>query len=116
MRALAFALALVALPVAAQPTVVESIKELQAEVAALKEQVADLKLRTNRLENSYNIALYYALSSMCYTNGMLTSWAASLVGMKPFALGDMTCPPEGERIYVPGFIGGQSAVLKPPPQ
>lgn len=124
--ALALALALVALPAAAQNagvTVVGEIKALKADVAALKAdrdamqaEIATLKTRMNVMENSYNIALYYALSSMCYTNGMLTSWAASLVGMKPFALGDMTCPPEGERIYVPGFIGGQSAVLKPPPQ
>ena len=70
----------------------------------------------NVMENSYNIALYYALGHLCYTNTMLSSWSASLVGMKPFPLNGLTCPPEGERIYIPGFIGGQAAVLKPPPQ
>lgn len=46
MRALALALALVALPAVAQPTVVESIKALRAEVAALKDRVAALEART----------------------------------------------------------------------
>lgn len=125
MRAALLALALVALPVAAQngPTVIESIKALQADVAALKAdrdalqaEVAALKTRMNVVENSYNIALYYALGHLCYTNTMLSSWSASLVGMKPFPLNGLTCPPEGERIYIPGFIGGQAAVLKPPVQ
>lgn len=116
MRAAVLALALVALPAAAQPTVVESIKALQAEVATLKADRDALKTRVNVLENSYNIALYYALGHLCYTNTMLSSWSASLVGMKPFPLNGLTCPPEGERIYIPAFIGGQAAVLKPPPQ
>ena len=123
MRALALVAALVALPAAAQPTVVESIKALRADVATLKAdrdalqaEVAALKTRMNVMENSYNIALYYALGHLCYTNTMLSSWSASLVGMKPFPLNGLTCPPEGERIYIPAFIGGQSSVLKPPQQ
>lgn len=125
MRALVLALALVALPAAAQngPTVVDAIKSLRADVAALKAdrdalqaEVAALKTRMNVVENSYNIALYYALGSLCYTNSMMSSWSASLVGLKPFPLGTLPCPPEGERIYIPSFIGGIGAVLKPPPQ
>lgn len=123
MRALALALALVALPATAQPTVVESIKALRADVAALKAdrdamqaEIADLKLRMNRVENSYNIALYYALGHLCYANSMQATWVGTLAGLKPFPLGTLPCPPEGERIYIPAFIGGIGAVLKPPPQ
>lgn len=123
MRALVLALALIALPAAAQPTVVESIKALQADVAALKAdrdalkaEVADLKLRMNRVENSYNILVYYLLTQACYANSMQPTWLTSLTGLKPFPLGDAQCPPAGETIYVPGFIGGIQAVLKPPAQ
>ena len=87
-----------------------------AKIAALQAELAALKTRVNVVENSYNIALYYALGHLCYTNTMLSSWSASLVGMKPFPLNGLTCPPEGERIYIPAFIGGQSSVLKPPQQ
>ncbi len=45
MRAAALALALVALPVAAQPTVVGEIRALKAEVAALKDRVTALEAR-----------------------------------------------------------------------
>lgn len=114
MRAAVLALALVALPVFAQPTVVESIKALQAEVATLKADRDALKTRVNVLENSYNIALYYALGHLCYANSMQATWVGALAGLKPFPLGDAQCPPAGETIYVPGFIGGQQAVLKPP--
>lgn len=116
MRAAVLALALVALPAAAQPTVVESIKALQAEVATLKADRDALKARVNVLENSYNIALYYALGHLCYANSMQATWVGALAGLKPFPLAGLTCPPEGERIYIPAFIGGQAAVLKPPPQ
>jgi hypothetical protein len=110
MRALMLAAALVALPAAAQtPTVV-------GEINALKAEVATLKTRVNVLENSYNIALYYALGHLCYANSMQATWVGALTGLKPFPLAGLTCPPEGERIYIPGFIGGQAAVLKPPPQ
>lgn len=112
MRALALVLALVALPAAAQndpPTVVSEIKALRAEVATLK-------TRVNVLENSYNIALYYALGHLCYANAMQATWVGALTGLKPFPLAGLTCPPEGERIYIPAFIGGQSSVLKPPQQ
>ena len=125
MRAALLALALVALPVAAQngPTVIESIKALQADVAALKAdrdalqaEVAALKTRVNVVENSYNIALYYALGHLCYANAMQATWVGALTGLKPFPLNGLTCPPEGERIYIPAFIGGQSSVRKPPQQ
>jgi hypothetical protein len=40
-----------------------------------------------------------------------------LAGLKPFQMpGTFTCPPAGEKIYVPDFIGGVGAVLKPPAQ
>lgn len=110
MRAALLALALLAVPAVAQnaqPTVVESIKALQAEVAALK-------TRVNVLENSHNILVYYLLTQACYANSMQPTWLTSLTGLKPFPLGDAQCPPAGETIYVPGFIGGQQAVLKPP--
>lgn len=123
MRALALALALVALPAAAQPTVVESINALRADVAALKAdrdamraEIADLKLRMNRVENSYNILTYYLLTQACYANSMQPTWLTSLTGLKPFPIADHPCPPAGEKIYVPDFIGGQSSVLKPPQQ
>ena len=121
MRALALVAALVALPAAAQPTVVESIKALRADVATLKAdrdalqaEVAALKTRMNVVENSYNILVYYGLVQLCYANSMQPTWLTSLTGLKPFPLGDAQCPPAGETIYVPGFIGGQQAVLKPP--
>lgn len=123
MRALVLALALIALPAAAQPTVVESIKALQADVAALKAdrdalkaEVAALKTRVNVAENSYNILTYYLLGAACYANSMQPTWAVALGVLKPFPLGTLPCPPDGERIYIPSFIGGIGAVLKPPPQ
>lgn len=106
MRAAVLALALVVLPAAAQPTVVGEINALKADVAALK-------TRMNVMENSYNIALYYALAQLCYANSMQATWVGSLTGLKPFPLAGLTCPPAGENIYVPAFIGGQGAVLKP---
>ena len=66
------------------------------------------------LENSHNILVYYLLTQACYANSMQPTWLTSLTGLKPFPLGDAQCPPAGETIYVPGFIGGQQAVLKPP--
>lgn len=119
MRAALLALALLAVPAVAQnaqPTVVESIKALQAEVAALKADRDAAKTRLNVIENSYNIALYYALGHLCYANSMQATWVGALTGLKPFPLAGLTCPPEGERIYIPAFIGGQAAVLKPPAQ
>lgn len=119
MRAAVLALALVALPAAAQngsPTVVGEINALKAEVGALKADRDAAKTRLNVLENSYNIALYYALGHLCYANSMQATWVGALTGLKPFPLAGLTCPPEGERIYIPAFIGGQGAVLKPPPQ
>lgn len=117
MRAAVLALALLAVPAVAQnaqPTVVGEIKALQAEVATLRADRDALKTRVNVLENSYNIALYYALGHLCYANAMQATWVGALTGLKPFPLGDAQCPPAGETIYVPGFIGGQQAVLKPP--
>lgn len=134
MRALMLALALAALPAFAQngpPTVVgeivklrQSVGELRGQVAdlttrlaAAEAQAADLKLRMNRVENSYNIALYYAYAQLCYANSMQSTWITSLAGLKPFQMpGTFTCPPAGEKIYVPDFIGGVGAVLKPPAQ
>lgn len=127
MRAALLALALVAAPALAQngppKTVVGELDALRADVTALKAdrdamkaEIAALKVRMNVMENSYNIALYYALGHLCYTNSMLSTWQASLVGLKPFPLAGLTCPPEGERIYIPAFIGGQASVLKPPAQ
>lgn len=85
-----------------------------AKIAALQNEVATLKTRVNVAENSYNILVYYLLTQACYANSMQPTWLTSLTGLKPFPLGDAQCPPAGETIYVPGFIGGQQAVLKPP--
>lgn len=86
------------------------------QLAALQAELAALKTRVNVVENSYNIALYYALGHLCYANAMQATWVGALTGLKPFPLAGLTCPPEGERIYIPAFIGGQSSVLKPPQQ
>lgn len=93
---------------------IAEINSLRADVAALKAEVADLKLRMNRAENSFNINMYYGLTQLCYANSMQSSWVSALVGLKPFPLGDLVCPPAGEKIYTPVFIGGQASVLKPP--
>ena len=85
-----------------------------AKIAALQGEVAALKTRLNVVENSYNILVYYGLAQLCYANSMQPTWLTSLTGLKPFPLATHTCPPAGEQIYVPDFIGGKSAVLKPP--
>jgi len=84
-----------------------------AKIAALQTEVATLKTRVNVAENSYNILVYYLLAQACYANSMQPTWLTSLTGLKPFPLATHTCPPAGEQIYVPDFIGGAGAVLKP---
>lgn len=84
-----------------------------AKIAALQTEVATLKTRVNVAENSYNILVYYLLAQACYANSMQPTWLTSLTGLKPFPIGTHTCPPVGEQIYVPDFIGGAGAVLKP---
>ncbi len=84
-----------------------------AKIAALQTEVATLKTRVNVAENSYNILVYYLLAQACYANSMQPTWLTSLTGLKPFPLATHTCPPAGEQIYVPDFIGGAGAVPKP---
>ena len=94
----------------------QKINELTAKVTTLETEVATLKTRMNVMENAYNITVYYGLAQLCFANSMQIQWVNALTGLKPFPLNGLTCPPEGEKIYVPYFIGGQSAVLKPPQQ
>lgn len=94
----------------------EQIGALTNRVQALELEVATLKTRMNVMENAYNITVYYGLAQLCFANSMQSSWVNALTGLKPFPLADLTCPPAGEKIYVPYFIGGQAAVLKPPQQ
>lgn len=99
-----------------QPYIAAQTTKLNAhtdQIAALQAELAALKTRVNVAENSYNILTYYLLSQACYANSMQATWVGSLTGLKPFPLGDAVCPPAGEKIYVPGFIGGVGAVLKP---
>jgi hypothetical protein len=128
MRALALALALVALPAAAQPTVVGEIKALRQSVGELRGQVADLTTRlaaaeakvtkheqdVSNLAFGHNVLVQFLLIRGCDFNRTSTAgnWVSALVGLKPIALPpDMPCPPEGTRFYWPYFHGGSAPVV-----
>lgn len=132
MRALALALALVALPAAAQNagglTVVGEIKALRQQVSALQGQTADLttrlaaaettitKLKTDvaNLITSHNVNVFYFLVRACDFNRRAATWSGVLVGLQPIPLGGMACPPDNTRFYVPYFHPDVSAVPIPP--
>jgi len=135
MRALAFALALVSLPVAAQVTVgrwqdlqpyiaaqTTKLNTHTDEIAALQAQVADLTTRLAKAETNianavaaHDAAVRYALIAMCYTNSQIASagWAATLIGMKPFPLGDLECPPAGTRFYTLYYLNPAGPPIPP---
>ena len=135
MRALAFALALVSLPVAAQVTVgrwqdlqpyiaaqTTKLNTHTDEIAALQAQVADLTTRLAKAETNianavaaHDAAVRYALIAMCYTNSQIASagWAATLIGMKPFPLGDLECPPAGSRYYTLYYLNPNGPPIPP---
>lgn len=129
-RAAALALAIVIAggsSAAAQPTVVGEIVALRQQVAALTARVGDLETRlaatetkSTTLQNDlgltigrYDILLRYLLIQACYANSKLTSWGAVLAGLQPFPLGDIQCPPEGSRFYIPAFLGPNGPPIPP---
>lgn len=133
MRALALALALVALPAFAQngpPTVVGEIVKLRQSVSELRGQVADLTTRlvaaeaqiekdkqnVQNLIVSHNVNVYYWLVQACAYNAKVDGWKGTLTGLQPMPLGGMACPPAGSRFYVPYFHPDISAVPIPPAQ
>lgn len=132
MRALALALALVALPAAAQnaPTVVGEIVKLRQSVGELRGQVADLttrlvaaeaqiekdKANVQNLIVSHNVNVQYFLVRACDYNARVAGWAGVLAGLQPIPLGSLQCPPDGTRYYIPYFHGGPEAIPVPPAQ
>lgn len=133
MRALALALALVALPAFAQngpPTVVGEIVKLRQSVSELRGQVADLTTRlvaaeaqiekdkqnVQNLIVSHNVNVYYWLVRACAFNRKVSGWQGVLTGLQPEPLGGMPCPPENTRFYTPYFHPDISAVPIPPAQ
>lgn len=133
MRAAVLALALVALPAAAQngpPTVVGEIVKLRQSVGELRGQVADLTTRlaaaeakvtkheqdVSNLAFGHNVLVQFLLLRGCDFNrtSAAGNWVSALVGLKPIALPpDMPCPPEGTRFYWPYFHGGAAPVVPP---
>lgn len=128
MRAALLALALVALPVGAQPTVVGEIVTLRQSVSELRAQVADLTTRLaasdakqakseqdiRNLVVSHNVNVQYFLIRACDYNSKVAGWKGTLTGLEPIPLNGLTCPPADTRFYVPYFHGGAEAVPVPP--
>lgn len=74
-------------------------------ILALQAETAALRAETLALRNAYDVAAMYWLAQVCAANAKIPAWSASLTGIKPFAIGDHTCPAAGTLYAVPKFFG-----------
>jgi hypothetical protein len=105
MRALAVVLALLAGGAQAQTVTLKRWQDMAALVDRQSKAILALQAETRALREAYDVATMYWLAQVCAANAKIPAWSASLTGIKPFAIGDHTCPAAGTQYAAPRFFG-----------
>lgn len=105
MRVLLVALALLAGAAQAQTVTLRKWQDMAALVDRQSKAILALQAETRALREAYDVATMYWLAQVCSANARIPTWAGTLTGLKPFPVGDHTCPAAGTVYQVPKFFG-----------
>ena len=105
MRVLLVALALLAGAAQAQTVTLKRWQDMAALVDRQSKAILALQAETRALRDAYDVATMYWLAQVCSANAKIPAWSTSLTGIKPFPVGDHTCPAAGTVYQVPRFFG-----------
>lgn len=105
MRAVALALLLLAGAADAQTVTLKRWQDMAALADRQSKAIIALQAETAALRAAYDVATLYWLAQVCAANAKIPAWSATLTGIKPFAIGDHTCPAAGTRYAAPRFFG-----------